>query len=41
MIGGLVPTCLDIRVVSILGMEAPGQLLGNLSLGLRAVLIGL
>ena len=28
VIEGLVPTWSDIRVVAILGMEAPGQLLG-------------
>ena len=36
---GLVPTLLYIRAISILGMEVPGQLLGILGLGLRAILI--
>ena len=36
---GLVPTWSDIRAISILGMEVPGQLLGKLSLGLRAILM--
>ena len=38
---GLVPTWSDIRAIAILWMEVPGQLLGILSLGLRAILIWL
>ena len=41
VIEGCVPTWSDTRVVGILWMEVPSQLPGNLSLGMRAILIWL